>query len=170
VPASQLDAPATVTVPAPASVPLLCVNDAMLDTPFSVSVPPERLVAAPAPNELATVRLPPVTASMSSPMIARLLIVFVPERKVTVCAPATLITTSSSAPGNSGFEPQFVAMSQKLVPPTQFTVAASAGAGAGGDDGDPDDARCEPGPLERCAHGVVLPLDASEARSRWRAR
>ena len=52
----------------------------MLDTPFSVSVPPEMLVAAPAPNELATVRLPPVTASMSSPTIDRLLIVFVPER------------------------------------------------------------------------------------------
>ena len=143
----------------------------MLETPFSVSVPPETLVAAAALNELATVRLPPVTASMSSPRIERLLIVFVPERCVTVCAPATLITTSSAAPGSSGLEPQFVAMSQKLDPPTQLTTAASDGAAAAParvraittSDANPrrwNDLRMAP----------LLPLAASDPRSRGGGR
>ena len=46
VPASQLEGPATVVVPAPPRVPPLCANDAMLETPFNVSVPALRLTPA----------------------------------------------------------------------------------------------------------------------------
>ena len=99
----------------------------MVEAPFSASVPAPMLVVAPLLKPLATVRLPPFTARASSPTIDRLLTVSVPDRWVTVCAPATLITTSSAAPGSSGLEPQLVARSQKLEPPTQLTPADSAG-------------------------------------------
>src|SRR5689334_23094332 len=42
--------------------------------------------------------------------------------------PATLMTTSSAAPGRRGVELQLVATSQKLVPSVQLTPAASAAA------------------------------------------
>ena len=99
----------------------------MLETPFSVSVPAVMLTPAALLNVVATVRLPPVTARRSSPVMDRLLTVSVPERWVIVWTPATLMTTSSAAPGRSGFELQLVTMSQKLVPPVQSTVADCAG-------------------------------------------
>src|SRR4030095_13477413 len=76
---------------------------------------------------LATVRLPPVIASRSSPATVMLLTVLVPDRWVTVCTPATLTSTSSAAPGSAGFELQLLTMSQKLVPAIQETVADSDG-------------------------------------------
>src|SRR4029079_10888559 len=105
-------------------------SDAIVEAPFSVSVPALMAVEAPALKLLATVRLPPLTASASSPTIARLLTVFVPDRWVTVGAPATLMNTSSPAPGRTGLEPQLVTRAQKLAPPIQLTVAASAGSPA----------------------------------------
>ena len=64
---------------------------------------------------------------MFAPSISMLLTVSLPKRWVTVCAPATLMVTSSFVPGRSGFGPQFVTMSQKLVPPIQLTGAACDG-------------------------------------------
>jgi len=49
------------------------------------------------------------------------------RRWVLVWTPATLMTTSSAAPGRLGVELQLVTMSQKLVPPVQSTVAEIAG-------------------------------------------
>jgi hypothetical protein len=127
LPASQLDAPPTTRLPVPPRTPPLSASEAIVEAPFSVSVPALMLVAAPALKLLATVRLPPVTASASSPRIVRLLTVLVPDRWVTVCAPGALMKTSSAAPGRSGLEPQLVTRSQKLDPPIQLTTAAWAG-------------------------------------------
>jgi hypothetical protein len=76
LPASQLDAPPTTRLPVPPRTPPLSASEAIVEAPFSVSVPALMLVAAPALKLLATLRLPPVTASASSPRMERLLIVF----------------------------------------------------------------------------------------------
>ena len=47
-------------------------------------------------------------------------------RTVMVWVPVTLIVTSSSKPGSSGFESQLGAKSQKPVPSAQLTVAVDA--------------------------------------------
>jgi hypothetical protein len=70
----------TTSPPAPPSVPPLCASAAIVEAPFSVSVPPEMPVLVALANVLATLRLPPVTTRRSSPLMARLLIVLVPER------------------------------------------------------------------------------------------
>ena len=80
VPASQVEGPATTTLPAPPSVPPLCASAAIVEAPFSASVPPEMPMLVALAKALATVRLPPLTASTSSPLMARLLIVLVPVR------------------------------------------------------------------------------------------
>ncbi len=52
----------------------------MLEAPLSASVPPEMPMLVALAKVVATVRLPPVMASRSSPLMARLLIVSVPDR------------------------------------------------------------------------------------------
>ena len=134
----------------------------MLEAPFSVSVPAEMLVAAAALNALATVRLPPVTASMSSPRTERLLIVFVPDRWVTVCAPATLMTTSSASAGQQRVGAPVrgdVPEARTADPVDDRGVGRRGGREGDGDGGDrPTRARS----LERSAHGHPPPLDASD--------
>jgi hypothetical protein len=153
LPASQLDAPPTTRLPVPPRTPPLSASEAIVEAPFSVSVPALMLVAAPALKLLATVRLPPVTASASSPRIVRLLTVFVPDRWVTVCAPAHV---DEDVVGGAGQERVGAPVGDEIPEARSADPVDDGrlgGAGAGDGAGEDRDQQRRARSLESTAHG-----------------
>ena len=93
--------------------------------PLSVSVPAVMVA------RVLTTSVPPVKARLLLGLAAlpkaSVLMVEVPVLCVMVWAPATLMTTSSAASGNSGSLLQLVAVCHEPVVPIQLTTAAPPG-------------------------------------------
>jgi hypothetical protein len=119
-------APVTVRSPGPITPPLLWEKPFVVEAPFRVSVPPCTVVVAVLAKPFATVSKPPEMTKFSS-LVSEFTVALATGAtplKVIVWTPATLMVTSSAAPGKPGF--QFAAIFQFPLPPIQTTGALNA--------------------------------------------